>query len=320
MKLRGLPFADRVAAARTVNILTVAIKRGASLRRAGGEWVGPCPVCGGRDRFSINIGKGLFNCRGCQVGGDVVKLVQHLDACDVGAAIAQFTGQASVSSVRRLEWREPQARIRAREFSEVEHFAARAIWDGATDPRGTVGEEYLRRRGLQLPPEWAGEVVRFHDALYFDMRRLPGLVALFRDALTDAPRAIQRIFLEKNGERAGRRVLGPVRGAAIKLDGDAEVVEGLCIGEGLETCMAARALGFKPVWAVGSAGAIQTFPVLPGIDALSILLETDDDGANERAALECARRWAESSREVLLVTPLLVGDMNDVALRCANVD
>jgi hypothetical protein len=74
------------------------------------------------------------------------------------------------------------------------------------------------------------------------------------------------------------------------------------------------------VWALGSAGAIQTFPVLPGIDALSILLETDDDGANERAAQECARRWTEASREVLLVTPLLVGDMNDVARRCANVD
>ena len=55
-------------------------------------------------------------------------------------------------------------------------------------------------------------------------------------------------------------MLGPVRGAAIKLDGDAEVAEGLHIGEGLETCMAARALGFKPVWAVGSAGGIQTFP------------------------------------------------------------
>ena len=83
-------------------------------------------------------------------------------------------------------------------------------------------------------------------------------------------------------------MLGPVRGAAIKLDGDAEVAAGLHIGEGLETCMAARALGFKPVWAVGSAGAIRTFPVLPGIEALSILRETDDNGANERAAQACA--------------------------------
>ena len=83
--------------------------------------------------------------------------------------------------------------------------------------------------------------------------------------------------------------------------------------------MAARALGFKPTWAVGSEGGIRTFSVLPGVEALSIFLETDDQGANERAAKECAKRWAEASREVLLVTPLLVGDMNDVARRCANV-
>jgi hypothetical protein len=135
--------------------------------------------------------------------------VQHLDACDFGAAIAQLTGQASVSSVRRLEWREPPKRIRARKFSKVEHFAARAIWDGATDPRGTVGEEYLRRRGLLLPPEWAGEVLRFHDALYFDMRRLPGLVALFRDVLTDAPRGIQRIFFSEKRGASGAADAGP---------------------------------------------------------------------------------------------------------------
>ena len=84
--------------------------------------------------------------------------------------------------------------------------------------------------------------------------------------------------------------------------------------------MAARALGFQPVWAVGSAGGIRTFPVLPGIGALSILRETDDQGANERAAHTCAARWQKASREVLAITPLFVGDMNDVAIRCAHVD
>ena len=114
-------------------------------------------------------------------------------------------------------------------------------------------------------------------------------------------------------------MLGRVRGAAIKLDADGEVCEGLHIGEGLETCMAARSLGFKPVWAVGSASAIRTFPVLPGIGALSILLETDDQGANAHAARACATRWLESSREVLAIMPLLMGDMNDVARRCGYV-
>src|SRR5215472_2532781 len=36
---------------------------------------GPCPKCGGDDRFAINIKKQLFNCRGCKVGGDIIDFV-----------------------------------------------------------------------------------------------------------------------------------------------------------------------------------------------------------------------------------------------------
>lgn len=42
----------------------------------GGEWSGPCPSCGGNDRFRIwpeqNNGDGSFWCRGCSKGGDCV--------------------------------------------------------------------------------------------------------------------------------------------------------------------------------------------------------------------------------------------------------
>ena len=40
-----------------------------------------------------------------------------------------------------------------------------------------------------------------------------------------------------------RKFLGPVAGAAIKLDADEDVLGGLHIGEGIETCLAARMLG-----------------------------------------------------------------------------
>jgi len=76
---------------------------------------------------------------------------------------------------------------------------------------------------------------------------------------------------------------------------------------------------FAPVWArteksgfaLGSAGAIATFPVLPGVDALTILAETDDSGANARAARACGNRWAAAEREVIIATPRVAGDMND---------
>ena len=42
---------------------------GIALRRSGGEWSGPCPRCGGRDRFYVREGRrlrgALIGCRGC---------------------------------------------------------------------------------------------------------------------------------------------------------------------------------------------------------------------------------------------------------------
>ena len=62
------------------------------------------------------------------------------------------------------------------------------------------------------------------------------------------------------GEKLDRRMLGVAAGAAIKLDADDAVTHGLAIGEGIETCLTARQLGLRPVWALGSAGAIAPSP------------------------------------------------------------
>ena len=44
--------------AREADILGIAERLGTKLKRAGAsEYVGPCPVCGGKDRFGVNIKK-----------------------------------------------------------------------------------------------------------------------------------------------------------------------------------------------------------------------------------------------------------------------
>jgi putative DNA primase/helicase len=62
------------------------------------ECVGPCPVCGGTDRFSINTAKRVFNCRQCNVGGDVIALVMHLDGVDFKTAVSTLTGEPDGAS------------------------------------------------------------------------------------------------------------------------------------------------------------------------------------------------------------------------------
>ena len=183
---------------------------------------------------------------------------------------------------------------------------ALALWRQGIDPRGTLAERYLNRRKLDLGYDVAAEVLRWHP-------RIGAVLALFRNIATDEPQAISRTYLDGEARKLGRKFLGPVGGAAIKLDPDAEVTNGLHIGEGIETCVAARHLGLKPTWALGSKGAIGTFPVLAGIDCLTILAEPDA----EREIEACAVRWHAAGREVLINRPIGGKDLND-AIRGAS--
>ena len=179
---------------------------------------------------------------------------------------------------------------------------ALALWRESVDPRGTLAERYLVSRGLQLADEVAGNVLRWHA-------RIGAAVALFRNVETNRPQAVTRIYLDSDGNKTRRAFLGPVRGAAIKIDADDAVTNGLHIGEGVETCMAAHQLGLRPCWALGSAGAIAAFPVLRGVEALTILAEHDD--ASARAVDACAARWHAAGRGVLINEPIGGKDLND---------
>jgi hypothetical protein len=124
------------------------------------------------------------------------------------------------------------------------------------DPAGTPVETCLQSRGLEL--DVTGDVLRWHP-------RLRAMIALFRNIVASEPQAVSRTFLDPEARKIERKFLGPVGGAAIKLDADEDVLCGLHIGEGVETCMAARMIGLRPSWALRSAGAIAGFPVLSGV-------------------------------------------------------
>jgi putative DNA primase/helicase len=179
---------------------------------------------------------------------------------------------------------------------------ALALWRASEDPRGTIVDRYLASRGLSLDNDIAGPLLRWNAAI-------GGMVALFRGIATDEPQAVSRTFLDHEGRKIGRKFLGPVGGGAIKLDANENVLGGLHLGEGIETCLAARQLGLSPVWALGSAGAIAAFPVLTGIEALTLLREHDD--ANARAADQVTCRWQAQGREVFDAWPNVGKDVND---------
>ena len=72
--------------------------------------------------------------------------------------------------------------------------------------------------------------------------------------------------------------LGPTGAGSIKVDPDADVLYGLTIGEGTETVLAGRMLGYRPAWVTGGKGTIKHFPVLPEpVQSLSVHWEPDAD-------------------------------------------
>jgi Toprim domain len=195
---------------------------------------------------------------------------------------------------------------------------ATKIWNDADDPRGTAAEQYLASRCLELPDDLAGPVLRFHpqtpwrDENTSQTIRIPCLLAVFRSIDDDEITAIHRMRVDQpqRWPKTERRMLGAVRRSAVKLGAPAK---SLIIGEGVETCMAARQLevgGYA--WALGSVGAISFFPVLPDFRELIILGETGP--ASTEAVAICRKRWETAYRKIKIITSKVGSDVNDALM------
>ena len=326
--------ADTVALARSVPVEAEIARRGIRLRGKS-ERVGPCPLCGGTDRFSINTRKQVFNCRGFG-GGDVIAMVQHLDGCSFAEAVRTLAGivpDRPAPMVDPVKMAEVRARAERDEIDRLTDEAQRfmramEIWSEATSIETAPAEVYLRsHRRLELPDGVSGKVFRFHPACPFGGTHHPALVALVRSIITDEPQAIIRTALNPDGttvkidSKTVRKALGPIGGGAVKFTDMGEVTTCLGVGEGIETVLSMRGtreFGRSPVWSLISDSGVRNLPVLAGIECLWIAVDNDRPDLRGRqagieAALECSRRWTAAGREVYRIVPNRVGrDLNDV--------
>lgn len=172
------------------------------LKRVGAELVGPCPACGGRDRFSVNRAKNVWHCRRSAKGGDAIALVEYLSGCDFIGACEQLTGrppptgekgkgpdEALIARRRAEAVQREQARERdANQFRTREIARAHEIWAAAGPIRDSIAERYLKHRGLTSPP---GAKLRSCAALQYwhfvggqwtVIHRGPAMVAAIADA------------------------------------------------------------------------------------------------------------------------------------------
>jgi Toprim domain-containing protein len=192
---------------------------------------------------------------------------------------------------------------------------ADAIWSETISIIRTPGETYLTQRGILLDdvPEDGG--LRWHASCPWKDGVIPCIVSRFTDAVTGEPRGIHR--RPTTGDKP--MSLGPIAGCVIRLWPGEDVAEGLVIGEGVETTLAAatciehRGTLLRPAWAAGSKGNLAKFPILAGIEMLTILVDHDESGGGQDAAAKCAQRWRDAGREVIRLMPGNIGfDFNDL--------
>lgn len=271
-------FDEWVEEARKVSILDELGRRGIRLKGTV-EREGPCPACGGTDRFSINTRKNVFNCRGAG-GGDVIAMVEHLDSCEFLAACETLTGRpppgreqaetdeersarearlAERAEQRRKEEAEAQAR-EERERAETQE-SVEKLWRAAKSISGTHAAAYLEARGLTPPARLLADLrfvpdLEYHGYANAESDRTsplgsyPAMLAAIRD-VTGTIIGLHRTYLDPSKpaklrppgdpkQNKAKKVMGEAKGGMIRLG---EIGENLAIGEGIETVLSWYVLG-----------------------------------------------------------------------------
>ncbi len=178
----------------------------------------------------------------------------------------------------------------------------------------TVGEIYLRERGLR--PPWPASL-RYHSGLRHSATGLllPSLLGCFRAWPSPQIVGLQRIFLRADGMQKApvsnnKMSLGKCNGGAVWLAPWGE--EEIAISEGIEDGLTVQQQAGLPTAACcGTSGLISL--VLP--DAVkSVLIAADNDEPGQKVAARAAARFRKEGRQVRIATPEGAKDFNELLM------
>jgi len=275
---------------------------------------GPCPLCGGTDRFRFDNkdGRGTYICSGCGAG-DGMKLAMAFTGkpfADVAAQIDAILGNVKPDAAPRPAMTDDQRRT-----------ALRAVWSETRPVQtGDLVDRYLTTRGVS--EHVYPSSLRFGPALRDGQGGIrPCMVALV-GVHGERLVSIHRTFLKADGsgkaEMATPRKMMPGElpdGACVQLSGWTGHGP-IGIAEGIETAMSASALFNIPVWAALNSTMLAKWVPPVGAEELAIFADNDPMFGGQAAAYRLAHRLAVKGKSVTLHMPPNSGDdWNDVWLR-----
>ncbi len=278
-------WSEFIADARSADFYRLSQEFGCKLKKTGtSEYEGPCPICAGRDRFSINVKKRVCNCRKCGLTGNTIGFVMTVTGCSFVDACERITGRRRPDRSRDETLEEKNARLdthakrqaeyRQREEEQQALEAAKAKRDEeaissilapgrAVEIVGTHGEAYLRGRGLTPHPRLLRDIMFVPDLDYWGARdngtrsvvhlaTLPAIVAIIRD-FSGLPIGISQTYLDPKEPRKWKPEGSPTNSAK-KIRGEKKhgmiwlgrKGQTVAIGEGWENCLAWHQLGYGP--------------------------------------------------------------------------
>jgi putative DNA primase/helicase len=255
---------------------------------------GPCPMCGGEDRFRFDNkeGRGTYICNQCGAG-DGMKL-----ACD-------FTGQPFAEVASRIDGIlgnvKADAPVRPAMTEDERVQALRAAWaDSRPVTRGDLVDVYLRARGLG--ERAYSPALRFASALRDGEGGVrPAMLALV-GLYGHKPTSLHRTFLRADGgakaEMGSPRKMMPGElpdGCCVQLSEWTQSGP-LGIAEGIETAMAASAYFDVPVWSAINATMLAKWLPPLGCEEVVIFGDNDPSFAGHAAAYRLAHRL--SARQI----------------------